>query len=650
MSNQIHSENEVIKQNVTMCSCGCTPDFFAQMIDHAGNAMSRREFIKTAAIAGGVLVAGGPADTLLAAGGTVDPDKKADIIFHGGPILTMADDGQRVEALAVAEGLIIAVGKTSDVMTRKDGSTTLVDLKGQCMMPGFIDPHSHIVMQSAKFSVANLDPKPIGEAGSIADIQRIIQEWIETKNIEPGKWVIGWGYDDTGIEEQRHPNREDLDAVSMEHPIVLMHISGHLMAGNSKMLEEIGVTADTKDPDGGKIQRLPGSNEPSGVLEELAMILVVNKMPMPTPEKAMTMLDEGMRFYARAGITTAQDCASGKGAIKILEAMERQGKLPIDIITWPLYQGVDDAEFKSVIKDKDSTGRLRRGGLKMTVDGSIQGYTAFLSQPYHVQPGQTAPTADKCVTDTVEHLFISSDTESHKASEPEKVEGDYRGYSNMTQEEIETWLKRCDDAGIQIQAHTNGDGATDMLVKAVKSVRGEKPRPDLRTTVIHAQTMREDQLDFAAKQGLTLSFFPIHVYFWGDRHRDLFLGPERASRISPSRTALDREIKITLHHDAPIAGIEMLTVAWTAINRVTTGGKELGPEQRITPFEALRAITADAAWQVFEEKRKGTLEVGKLADLVILSADPLAVDPMNIKDIKVQETIKEGATVFSAAG
>jgi predicted amidohydrolase YtcJ len=253
------------------------------------------------------------------------------------------------------------------------------------------------------------------------------------------------------------------------------------------------------------------------------------------------------------------------------------------------------------------------------------------------------------VTDTAEHLFISTDTESHKASEPGKIEGDYRGYANMTQEEVETWLKRCDDAGIQIQAHTNGDGATDMLVKAVENVRGEKPRPDLRTTIIHAQTMREDQLDFVAQHGLTPSFFPIHVYFWGDRHRELFLGPERASRISPSRTALDRGIKVTLHHDAPIAGIEMLTVAWTAVNRVTTSGKELGPEHRITPFEALRAITADAAWQVFDEKRKGTLEVGKLADLVILSADPLAVDPMTIRDIKVLETIKEGITVFSAA-
>ena len=220
----------------------------------------------------------------------------------------------------------------------------------------------------------------------------------------------------------------------------------------------------------------------------------------------------------------------------------------------------------------------------------------------------------------------------------------------MTQEQVNTWIKRCDVAGIQIQAHTNGDAATDILIEAVKNVRGDKPRPDLRTTIIHAQTMRDDQLDFSAEHGLTPSFFPIHVYFWGDRHRDIFLGPERAARISPARSALDRNIKITLHHDAPVAGIDMLTVAWTAVNRVTTGGKELGPEERITPFEAFRAITADAAWQNFEEGRKGTLEAGKLADLVILSEDPLTIDPIEIKDIQVLETIKEGSTIYQAKG
>jgi predicted amidohydrolase YtcJ len=285
----------------------------------------------------------------------------------------------------------------------------------------------------------------------------------------------------------------------------------------------------------------------------------------------------------------------------------------------------------------------------MTIDGSIQGYTAFLSEPYYVQPGDTEPTADKCVTDTAEHLFVSSATqEGMPSAHPKPEGGDYRGYANMTQEEVEIWLARCDAADVQVQAHTNGDGATDLLIRALDKVRGDKPRPDLRTTIVHAQTMREDQLDIAAKHGLTPSFFPIHIYFWGDRHRELFLGPERAARISPSRTALDRGIKVSLHHDAPVAGIEMLTVVWSAINRVTTGGKELGPEHRVTPFEGLRAITADAAWQHREDDRKGTLETGKLADLVVRSADPLAVDPMTIRDIRVLETIKEGQSVYQA--
>ncbi len=163
-----------------------------------------------------------------------------------------------------------------------------------------------------------------------------------------------------------------------------------------------------------------------------------------------------------------------------------------------------------------------------------------------------------------------------------------------------------------------------------------------------AQTMREDQLNFAANQGLVPSFFPIHVQFWGDRHRDIFLGPERAARIDPARSALDRGMKITLHHVSPVSGINIFNVGSAAVNRRTTSGKLLGPEQAITPYEAFRAVTKDAAWQYFEEHRKGTLEVGKLADMVILSKDPLAVDPMTIDQIKAVETIKEGKTVFPA--
>jgi predicted amidohydrolase YtcJ len=312
---------------------------------------------------------------------------------------------------------------------------------------------------------------------------------------------------------------------------------------------------------------------------------------------------------------------------------------------------VDDDAFDAIVARRGGTGRLRLGGIKLGLDGSIQGYTAFLSEPYHVEPAATgAIVPDKCDTERAERLFVAEGNEAltKEAGTDDGPGAGFRGYTTMTQEQVEHWLRRCDDNGIQIQAHTNGDAATDMLLEAVQKIRAEKPRPDLRTTIVHAQMMRGDQLDVAARHGLTPSFFPVHVYFWGDRHRDLFIGPERTARMNPARSARDRGLKFTLHHDAPIAGISMLKVAWAAVNRVTTSGKELGPDERITPFEALRAITADAAWQNFEEDRKGTLETGKLADLVILSEDPMAVDPMRIKDIQVLQTIKEGRTVYSA--
>lgn len=360
----------------------------------------------------------------------------------------------------------------------------------------------------------------------------------------------------------------------------------------------------------------------------------------------MQMLEQGLRHYAAAGITTAQDCASFGDSWQLLRAMAQLGRLPIDVIAWPVYKDANDTLLQDIARQRQARGRFRLGGIKLTVDGSIQGYTAFLSRPYFMQPGASGSVLDKCDAKAAEQLFVSAGGTPAAGAGAAKSKSSHRGYASMTQSQVEHWLRTCDRHGIQMQVHTNGDGATDMLVKAVAKVRGMQPRPDLRTTLIHAQTMRNDQLDFSARHGLTVSFFPIHVYFWGDRHRDRFLGSVRAARINPARSALDRKIRITLHHDAPIAGIDMLKVAWTAIVRQTTSGQDLGPQERITPFEALRAITADAAWQNFEEDRKGTLEVGKLADLVVLSADPLAVDPRLIQDIQVQQTLKEGKVVF----
>jgi len=657
-------------KTISTLGCGCA-SFLADTLEAAGHKLiQRRNFFKLSIGTAGLLAAThsmtlvGNASTNQTANQISSASRQpiatatgnaADTIYFGGPIVTMVADGNYVEALAVKAGKIIAAGSLDSMESLKGAHTKMVDLAGRCLMPGFIDPHSHVVMQSAKFAVANLDPYPIGEVKSIEDIQRILRDEIATKNIAPGKWVLGWGYDDTAPAGMRHPLKEDLDAVSTEHPILLVHISNHLCACNSLLLEQAGITASTPDPESGRIQRKPGTQEPNGVLEESALLLIAGKLPTPTPEKAIELIEAGMQYYAAAGITTAQDGSTGKGAAALLEAMANAGKLPIDVVSYPLFEAVDDAVLDQVVADLDqlrsvggTTRRFRRGGIKLVVDGSIQGYTAFLSQPYYVQPGETAPTPDKCVDQNTEHLFVSPQTDVNSPQESTATTNAYRGYLNMKLEDVTTWVQRCDARNVPFLAHTNGDAATDILIEAIETARAGKPRPDLRTTVIHAQTIREDQMDFAAAQGLVPSFFPIHITYWGDRHRDIFLGPERAVRISPAKSALNRNMKFTLHHDAPIAGIGMLPVAAAAVNRVTSSGQLLGPDQRVTAFEALRAITADAAWQYFEEDRKGTLEVGKLADLVILSADPLAEDPMKMADIKVLETVKEGQTVYQS--
>jgi predicted amidohydrolase YtcJ len=575
-----------------------------------------------------------------------------DTIYFGGPIYTMVHDGDRVEALAVANGMIVAIGAKDDILKTKGPDTTLIDLGGKCLLPGFIDPHSHVVQQALKFSVVNLDPYPIGDVKTIADVQRKLRERIEKTKPEKGKWVFGWGYDDTGLVEMRHPTRDDLDNVSTDHPIALMHISNHLMTCNSKALELAGITAETKDPDGGKIQRKPGSSEPNGVLEELGLLILLSKIPAPSADRAMEMLTYGIAKYAEAGITTAQDGASTPGMLKLLEKANEAGKLPIDIVVYPLYKVADEAMVADIAQSWRNFGRYRIGGIKLAIDGSIQGYTAYLSKPYHVQPsGSGDLEADRCESDAGTQMVlgvdaVSDEREHNHDNDKPTIERGYRGYANMTPDEVVSWVRTCDDAGIQCLAHCNGDAAIDMLIDAIRSVRTDRPRSDLRTVIIHAQTMREDQLNFAANQGLVPSFFPIHVTFWGDRHRDIFLGPDRAARISPSRSALDRGMKITLHHDAPVAGIDMLAVVSAAVNRSTTSGKLLGPEQAITPYEAFRTITKDAAWQYFEEHRKGTLENGKLADFVIIDKDPFSIDPKKIVSIQIAETIKEGKTVF----
>ena len=537
----------------------------------------------------------------------------ADRIFFGGDVVTVDRDDRVVDAVAVAGGRIAAVGRRDDVMALRGPGTEVTDLGGRALLPGFVDAHGHLALTAQKLASANLSPPPIGRVTCIGDLQREMREQIERRDLAPGEWVIGMGYDDTDVEERRHPDRDDLDAVSREHPVVALHVSAHLLAANTRALELAGISGASPDPEGGRIRRRD-NGDPTGVLEETAMNAVFARLPQPSVQEAEEQALAAMEYYASFGATTAQEAALfSPSFMQACLRLSEAGEMPLDVVAYPLYtlaRGMLAAE-----SGRGHGGRFRLGGMKLLTDGSIQGYTAYLSRPYHAAAAGREPS--------------------------------YAGFPTFgSQEKLNAAVADGYANGWQVLAHANGDAAIGMVIEAARAADESHPGVDRRTTIIHAQTIREEQLDDVRDLGLYVSFFPGHVYYWGDRHRDVFLGPERAARINPMRSALDRGIPITLHHDSPVTPPDILTVVWSAVNRVTSGGRELGPEQRMTPREAVRAVTIDAARQLFEEERKGSIEVGKLADLVLLAANPLTADPMRIREIVVEETVKEGETVY----
>jgi predicted amidohydrolase YtcJ len=538
-------------------------------------------------------------------------------------------------------------------MKHKGNVTKVVDLQGKTLMPGFFDAHSHLLQVTLWAISADLLPPPMGSVDSMEKLKAVLLEYKTEKRMKQGQWIVGLGYDDTLLSEKRHPTRDDLDQVSTENPIFIIHISGHLASANSKALEIAGITEETEDPVGGRFIRRPGSREPNGVMESnMAFLQVLAKIPTPSADQAVKyFVDTLINVYAANGTTTVQESAGAfPDVMQIFKLMAKE-KLPLDLIAYPKDTYKD--MLVNYEQDKEYKNGLRLGGLKLIYDGSIQGYTGYLSKPYHVPPKMDQDLESHCDQTGTEGLLVDIDEDNYPEKDDHDTvvkEGDtnFRGKSYYgSQEEADVLVELALKNRWYLLAHTNGDAATDMLIESMRKGLKKYPLKDHRTTIIHAQMMREDQLDAAKILGLVPSFFPSHIYYWGDRHRDIFIGPERAARMNPMKSALDRGIRFTIHHDAAVTTANMLIVVQSAVRRVTSSGKPLGPEQEIPVMEALKAVTLNAAWQEGEEKLKGSIEPGKLADLVILSANPLKVDKSKIAKIQVLETFKEGKTVYT---
>ena len=546
------------------------------------------------------------------------PDQIADAIYSGGEIITINDAQPTAEAIAIRGGKIVAVGSKANVDKHKGVSTKTVDLDGKTLLPGFIDAHGHVFNAGLQALATNILARPDGTVNDIAALQQSLRDWAEEhpNRVTKTGWIIGFGYDDAQLKEQRHPTRDDLDAVSATVPILAIHQSGHLAAVNSKGLEVAGINAASEDPAGGVYRRREGSLEPDGVLEEMGLFkLVFSVLGTLGTDDNKALLKAGLDLYASHGFTTAQEGRATLEAVETEITAARENELKMDVVAYPDIQGAADA-IRLPYHARTYTGHFRIGGAKLNLDGSPQGKTAWLTKPYHVPPaGQTA---------------------------------DYQGYPALPEDETVALVEKAFSSGWQILAHCNGDAAADQFIAAIRAATEKFGRADRRPVMIHAQTVREDQLDEMKELGIIPSFFGMHTYYWGDWHRDSVLGLERAARISPAASALKRGMIFTQHHDAPVALPSSIMILASQVNRTTRSGQVLGPEQRVSVMDALKSITINAAYQYFEEDTKGSLEPGKLADFVILDTNPLKVEPMAIKDIYVIETIKEGESIYRA--
>lgn len=528
-------------------------------------------------------------------------------IYYGGSIVTMENEYDAPEAVLVEKGIIRKVGSLQELSALATRAK-LHDLKGGCLMPGFIDPHSHVALNGQMAMFADLS-----DCRCFDDVVAQMTRYIAENKITPKNVAMGFGYDHNFLEEQQHPTKEVLDRVSKTVPVAIMHVSGHLGCGNSALLAMAGVDKNTPDPQGGRFGRVQGSTEPNGYFEEAAMMGLQDCMKK-IKLNIGKMLNGLQKAYIENGITTLQEGAANKGNLTLLKLADLLGKLKADVVVYPQLPEGDKLYQKNAAMDGRYKKHLKLGGYKMILDGSPQGRSAWMSQPY-----------------------LGGDP-------------DYCGYPWLKDQQALDFCRRALADNRQILTHCNGDAASQQFLDAYEKAYAESNNPNkanLRPVMIHCQTVRTDQLDRMTALNMIPSIFVGHVYYWGDVHMKNF-GPQRGHRISPAKEALDRGLVINFHQDTPVTKPNMMHSVWAAVNRQSRLGNLIGEEQKIGVYDALKAVTINAAYQYFEEDSKGSIKAGKRADFVVLDRNPLEVDPMELKDIRVLETIKDGKTIYKA--
>ena len=565
-------------------------------------------------------------------------------ILVNGHIITMDTDRPFAAAMGIHAGIVKAVGSTAHVENTMHSvlqeSVWLVrafglrhiDLQGKTVVPGFIDAHSHFPASGIAATGIDVSSPPFGTATTVESILVTVADQSQKQSDE--RWIIGFNYDDAGLQEKRHPTRKELDQAAPGYAVYLRHRSGHMGVANSRALRELGFATDTavqQSADG-----LAGLEFPetwtNGLLQEHSapgMRRLLDELPKwKLPGIVLRARDE----YLRAGVTTVQNGYADKPSMQVLRWFSTLGIVPQRLVLWPAHDKIEKSDSLQQPGDNvnrsdvDSGKRLARlidwpdeapqdlkiSAIKLIADGSPQGRTAWLSEPY-----------------------LHDDT---------LLDG-YDGLPYFPENTLHALIREYHRAGLQLAIHGNGDAAVQSIIDGIRLAQSEYPRSDARHLLVHAQVITEEQLAQLSELDVGVSFFPGHTYYWGDWYRYTVLGEARARAISPLASADIAGVKYSIHADSPVTPMDPMQMLWSATERRTRSGYLLGPEQRISRLRALRAMTIDAAWQNFIDNDRGSLTQGKLADFVILSDDPLLAD--DVRQITVQEVWIDGKLQYS---
>lgn len=516
-------------------------------------------------------------------------------LYFGGPIVTL-EEPQYAQALVERGGRIAYVGDREEAERLAGPGARRVDLEERALLPAFLDPHSHLLACAyARLQV------PLGECAGWGEITDRLSRHVQERGIQPGEWVKGTGYDQNALAEGAAPDRFCLDRACPHNPVVIQHASGHAGVFNTLALERLGAL----DGDCG-LER-DGQGELTGRGEENPFLDLLGRIPMDGLEDVLRAFQGAQEEYASHGVTTAQEGLLQPVMAPVYQEILRRGLLYLDVNAYVPPADYDRLRGQFAQEVSASPGTFRVAGMKIFLDGSPQGGTAWVREPYA---------------------------------------GGGCGTSTMTDGQVRSAFRQALDRDAQLLAHCNGDRAAEQYLTLLAQAEREAGKKLCRPVMIHAQLLGLDQLERVKALGVIPSFFVAHVYHWGEIHVKNF-GLDRAGRISPAGSALSRGIPFTFHQDSPVIPPDMLETIWCACVRRTKAGRVLGAEERIPVEAALRAVTQTAAHQYGLERELGTLRLGKRADFVLLSGDPLRTPPEELKKLQVERTIRCGRTIWS---